>query len=151
MSDDPNAAILPLLERMIVGLSPEAAERCRRVRPIADVSIGELRTHPDLGDRLRALAADVAGADVGVMYGYFVARARDGRIFALAQGTHMIRFRVGRNGVDAATRLGATVDREFGPDWVTVNAWNAEPPRAVWWSALTTMTRAAHAFAAGEA
>ncbi len=151
MSVDPNAAILPRLERMIAGLSPAAAERQRRFRPIPDVSIHELATHPDLGDRLRKLAAELPDADVGVVYGYFAARARDARIFALAQGTHTIHFRVGAAGVDAAIHDGATEDADFGADWVTVDAWNAGPPRDVWWAALRAMMRAAYDYAVASA
>src|SRR5690349_16699664 len=110
--------LIPILERMMRGLTGEWLERARRFRPVAEVPIGELMTHPDLGERLGETVRDLPGVGFGVYYRLFAARLSGGRVFALAQGTHTIRFRVGDGAVALSGVAGLERDAEFGRDWI---------------------------------
>ena|SRR2546425_10637840 len=146
-SPDP---LLPLLERLIVGLSADWADRARRFRPRAEVPIGELGAHPDLGDRLEQVTRHLEGAEFGVYYRMFAVRDRRARILAYAQGTGTIRFRLGRERAGAAERADVITDPDWGPDWVRVNAWNPQVPTLEWLAALEDLARRAHDFAGCE-
>ena len=65
-----DAELTPILERMMRGLGGEWLERARRFRPVAEVPIGELMTHPDLGERLGEMVRDLPGVAFGVYYRY---------------------------------------------------------------------------------
>jgi hypothetical protein len=86
-----DADLIAVLERLVRGLSGEWLEKARRFRPVAEVPIGELMAHPDLGDRLRETVHGLPRVEFGVYYRLFGARIIDGRLFALAQGTHTMR------------------------------------------------------------
>jgi uncharacterized protein YciI len=73
------------------------------------------------------------------------ARTRGGRIFALGQGTRLLRLRVGRSRPAEAYRSGAKPDAELGPDWVELDAWNPEPPAAAGLATLRELAALAHA------
>ncbi len=148
--DDSRDPLLPLLEQIITGLSPEWAERARRFRPRVEVPIGELGAHPDLGDRLEEVTRQLEGAELGVYYRMFAVRDRRARIFACAQGTNTIRFRVGRDRAGAAGRADVIPDPDWGADWVRVNAWNPHVPTREWLAALEDLARRAHEFAGSE-
>jgi hypothetical protein len=75
----------------------------------------------------------------------FVARQQGERIFALAQGTGLLRLRVGRRHAAEAYRSGAKPDADLGPDWVDVDAWNPEPPAEAWLRTLRHLASMAHA------
>ncbi len=110
------------------------------------MSIGELGAHPDLGERLRQVSADLPATEFGVYYRMFAVRTQRGQIFALAQGTGLLRFRVGRSRAAEAYRSGAKPDEELGSDWVDVDAWNPEARIEAWMATLrqlTTLARAA--------
>ena len=70
-ADDPLAAFL---ERFVTGLSGPWLDKARQFRPASDVPIGELGAHPDLGERLRDVTADLRGTEFGVHYRMFAAR-----------------------------------------------------------------------------
>jgi len=144
-----NADLVAVLERLMRGLAAEWLEKARRFRPVAEVPIGELMTHPDLGDRLAETVRELRETEFGVYYRLFAARTMGGRVFALAQGTHTIRFRVGA--LDTPLPNGAAPDALFGADWIEVNAWNPDVPSAAWKKILRELAARAHAFTAGEA
>ena len=135
-----------VLERLMRGLTGEWLEKARRFRPVADVPIGELNAHPDLGDRLEEAVRELPGVEFGVFYRLFAARSPGGKVFALAQGTHTIRFRVGAGAVAAALPDSGAPDAEFGADWVKVNAWNPNVATAEWKKVLRELAARAHAF-----
>jgi hypothetical protein len=140
--------LIPILERMMRGLTGEWLEKARRFRSVAEVPIGELMTHPDLGERLGEAVRDLPGVEFGVYYRLFAARLSGGKVFALAQGTHTVRFRLG----DGAAALGGIEelerDVEFGRDWVKVNAWNPDVPTVKWKNILCDLAARARAFTA---
>jgi uncharacterized protein len=142
--DDPLAAFL---ERFVTGLSGPWLDKARQFRPASDVPIGELGAHPDLGERLRDVTADLRGTEFGVHYRMFAARKVGGQIFALAQGTGLVRLRVGRDRVADACRKGAKPDAELGADWVELDAWNPEPTTDAWLATLRELALLARAAA----
>jgi hypothetical protein len=77
----------------------------------------------------------------------FAARTTRGRIFALAQGTSLLRLRVGRGRADDACRRGARPDAELGPDWVDLDAWNPVPTTDSWLATLRELAALARAAA----
>jgi hypothetical protein len=140
--------LVPFLERFIRGLSPEWAEKARRFRAVADVPIEELGAHPDLGERLQESVRNLPDVEFGVYYRMFAARTPAGQVFALAQGTGTIRFRVGGDSVAGVCREGVAPDGEFGKDWVKVDAWNSEVPTGQWMKTLRELAAIAYAFSA---
>jgi hypothetical protein len=142
-----DADLIAVLERMMRGLTGEWLEKARRFRPVAEVPIGELMAHPDLGERLGEAVQELAGIEFGVYYRLFAART-NGKIFALAQGTHTIRFRVGNDAVALGGREGFVTDAEFGSGWIKANAWNPDIPTAEWKRTLRDLAARAHAFSA---
>jgi uncharacterized protein YciI len=142
LGEDPLPAFF---ERFVTGLSGRWLDKARQFRPVSDVPIGELGAHPDLGERLRDVTAKLPGTEFGVHYRMFAARTRGGRIFALGQGTRLLRLRVGRSRAAQAYRSGAKPDAELGPDWVELDAWNPEPPAAAWLATLRELAAVAHA------
>jgi uncharacterized protein len=153
-SSDPGSAasqgndpLVPLLEAFVAGVSEPWLGQARRFRREADVSIGELGAHPDLGERLRLIVEDLPATEFGVYYRMFAARTRRGRIFALAQGTGLLRLRVGRGRASDAYRSGAKPDAELGPDWVDLDAWNPEPTTESWLATLRELAALARAAA----
>ena len=142
--------LIPILERLMRGLTGEWLERARRFRPVAEVPIGELMTHPDLGERLGEIVRGLPNVEFGVYYRLFAARLSGGKIFALAQGTHTIRFRVGEGAVAPGGVEGFEHDAEFGRDWIKVNAWNPDVPTARWKDILRDLAARAHAFTASS-
>ncbi|HEX2385628.1 MAG TPA: hypothetical protein VHL99_03640 [Candidatus Binatia bacterium] len=140
--------LIRILERMIRGLSGEWLEKARRFRPVSEVPIGELMTHPDLGDRLGEVVRDLPGVEFGVYYRLFAARLSGGKVFALAQGTHTIRFRVDDGAVALGGVEGLERDVEFGRDWIKANAWNPDIPTARWKDILRDLAARARAFTA---
>jgi hypothetical protein len=143
--DDGEAALVVILERTLAGLRPASSNKARRFRPVKDVPLGELGTHPDLGDLLRELVEGLPATEFGIWYRRFAAWT-DGRAYALAQGTHILRFRVGTHAVAAAVERGAETDAEFGSDWVRVNGWSPKLPRAAWRENLAWLSQTAHDF-----
>jgi hypothetical protein len=143
-----DSELIAVLEDIVRGLTGEWLERARRFRPIAEVPIGELMTHPDLGERLGEAVRDLPGIEFGVYYRLFAARILDGGVFALAQGTHTIRFRVGNGAVALGGREGFAPDAEFGAEWIKANAWNPDIPTAAWKRILRDLAERARAFTA---
>jgi len=137
----PDEALENVLERFLVGLPKTAAEKARTFRPITEVPLEELGTHPDLGERLLEIGKPLPGVEAGIFYKFFALRLRAGPIFALARGTHTLSFRVGRN----QSQVGQP-DKELGPEWITLNPWNVEAPTAQWLAELTRVARLAHIF-----
>jgi len=148
--DDSQDPLAPLLERLIAGLPAEWAERARRFRAREEVPIGELGAHPDLGERLEEVTRQLEGAEFGVYYRMFTVRDRRARIFACAQGTNTIRFRVGRDRAGAIARADVVPEPDWGADWVQVNEWNPQVPTREWLAALEDLARRAHEFAGSE-
>jgi uncharacterized protein len=142
VGDDPLPAFF---ERFVTGLSGPSLDKARQFRFVSDVPIEELGAHPDLGERLRDVTTNLAETELGVHYRMFAARTRRGRIFALAQGTRLLRLRIGRSRAAEAYRSGAKPDAELGPDWVELDAWNPEPPAAAWLATLRELASLAHA------
>ena len=140
--EDPLPAFL---ERLVAGLSEPWLDKARQFRSVSDVPIQELGAHPDLGERLRDITAALPGTELGVHCRMFVARQQGERIFALAQGTGLLRLRVGRRHAADAYRSGAKPDADLGPDWVDVDAWNPEPPAEAWLRTLRHLASMAHA------
>jgi uncharacterized protein YciI len=138
-------ALAAFLERFVAGLSGPWLDKARRFRSVSDVPIQELGAHPDLGERLRDITAALPGTELGVHYRMFVARQNGERIFALAQGTGLLRLRVGRHHAADAYRSGAKPDADLGPDWVDLDAWNPEPPAEAWLRTLRQLASVAHA------
>ena len=145
-----DAELTAVLEPLMRGLTGEWLERARRFRPVAEVPIGELMTHPDLGERLGETVRDLPGIDFGVYYRLFAARLSGGKVFALAQGTHTMRFRLGSGAVALGGIEGFERDVEFGRDWIKVNAWNPDIPAATWKDILRDLAARAHAFTAAS-
>jgi hypothetical protein len=131
-----------VLERFLVGLPAAAAEKARTFRPLAEVPLDELGTHPDLGERLLEIGKPLPGVEAGIFYKFFALRLRAGPIFALARGTHTLSFRVGRN----QSHVGQP-DTALGPEWITLDPWNVNMPTAQWLAELTRVARLAHTFA----
>jgi uncharacterized protein YciI len=138
-------ALQRLLDAFVTGLPEPWLENARRFRPEADVPLGELGAHPDLGERLRLITADLPATEFGVHYRMFAARTTRGRIFALAQGTSLLRLRVGRGRAGDACRSGVKPDAELGPDWVDLDAWNPVPTTESWLATLRELAALARA------
>jgi uncharacterized protein YciI len=132
-------------ESFVAGLFGPWLDKAQQFRSVSDVPIEELGAHPDLGERLRDITAGLPGTELGVHYRMFVARQQGERVFALAQGTGLLRLRVGRSHAAEACRSGAKPDADLGPDWVDLDAWNPEPAAEAWLATLRKLASIAHA------
>jgi|GEM_PF-5072975 hypothetical protein len=148
MNSAADAQVIAVLEGMMRGVDGEWLDKAGRFRPVAEVPIGELMTHPDLGERLGETVRELPGIEFGVYYRLFAARILGGRVFALAQWTHTIRFRVGSGAVALGGREGFASDAEFGAEWIKGNAWNPEITTAAWQRILGDLAGRAPAFTA---
>jgi len=139
----PDQSLINALEPLLRGLPPAAMEKARAFRNAADVPIEELATHPDLGDWLLQIGKSLDGVEGGIFYKFFALRLKDGPIFALARGTHILSFRVGQ----ASQFSAGEADKLLGPEWISYNAWNADVRTAEWLAELTRAAQAARQFA----
>jgi hypothetical protein len=103
------------------------------LRAIRDVPIGELRTHPDLVERVREIAP--APDSVWMLMGAPVLVTPRGGIYGFGFGTSILALRLGdRNGfptVSVGTPRSLGGGRfELGDEWALVDPWLAETPRA---------------------
>ncbi len=120
--DDPlNARVHAYITHGLTAAEREWPRFANTFRDVGELSINELNTHPDLGDRLRDLMP--AGAEWGIIACCNVLRARNGVVFALARGMDHLYFRCGMTPL--ATIAGANLTAELGPDWHGVNAWQS--------------------------
>jgi hypothetical protein len=138
MNVNADRPLIELLESWNAGLSPDWLARARQFRAVRDVPLGELGTHPDLGERLEQVVGHLHGVEVGIYYRFYAARVQR-RVFALAPGMRNIKFCVGAGHVARACKLGAEADPELGGDWVHVDAWNSDVRTAVWLETLETL------------
>ena len=101
--------------------------------PVSDVSIGELRVHPDLMDRLVALDPPDGRQRLRMLMGAAVLVAESGVIYALAYSQRFLAVRLGADedhALLASTALDAT-DRHqpaeriasLGEGWVVAEPW----------------------------
>jgi hypothetical protein len=122
-----NADVLAFLRAGLNTAEREWPRFRAELRPVRDVPMGELRTHPDLVERMAAL---VPGEGWVLMGGAVLADAAS-RIYAVALGTHTAVFRAGAG---AAGDVGETAETPVPPsmgggvfalpgDWVAVNPW----------------------------
>ncbi len=90
-----------------------------------------LRTHPDLCERLVALAEDVAGAAGTGLYGIACLADSDGSVRAIARGTSTLYLRLPADARATVLAEDAVEAPELGPDWVRLDAWQTVRPLAV--------------------
>jgi len=135
-------ALINTLEPLLRGLPRAEMEKARAFRNVMDVPIEELATHPDLGDWLLEIGNTLEGVEGGIFYKFFALRLKDGPIFALARGTHILSFRVGQ----VSQLSEGEVDNLLGPEWISYTAWNAEVRTADWLAELTRAAQTARQF-----
>ena len=86
----------------------------------------ELHTHPDLVERLYALAKSLPPSCRGAIYGYPVLAVNE-VIFAVATGTHLLAMRLPENMRKMAEEYTGKPYPKWGPDWYTFGPWSPEP------------------------
>jgi hypothetical protein len=84
----------------------------------------EVRTHPDLVDRLRELMAYTPGARFGYVFGTPTLQNPTGEIFATASGTSSLYLRL-----EGDTDWGRPYE-EYGAPWRQGNAWEMGRPHS---------------------
>jgi hypothetical protein len=80
-------------------------------------------------------------------YKFVVLFTCSGVIFALARGMRRLAFRLSREDAEEAVTDGASAEREIGPGWISVDAFDPAKPRAMHRLSLKAWARAAHRFA----
>lgn len=88
-----------------------------------NVPIEELRTHPDLEERLAQIAPPASADHKWILAGSPVLVTPSGLIYAIAQGMDFLALRLGPQSQAVALELHARVVEDLGPDWVAVDVW----------------------------
>lgn len=125
--DDPrNAEVIAFLRRHLTLAEQLWPRFVPELRAVRDVTMGELRTHPDLVGELIDLAP--SRKDAWMLMGAPVLIAPSGVMYATAFSMHELMVRCG----DVADpRLLAPASREepVGPGWHALNVWLSGVPR----------------------
>jgi hypothetical protein len=102
-----------------------------RLRPVSEVPVGQLRTHPDLIDRLQRLAGPVARDELQMLMGAPVLVAASGTIYALAFSQDFLALRLSVQGGANVRAHDPEHTRQplarialLGVDWVICDVWH---------------------------
>jgi hypothetical protein len=100
----------------------QARQAPRSLRTQRRPATEDLRCHPDLCDRLDAVASELPGVKERYVCGFPVLLQTDGTVFGIAAGTSWMALRLPSiaRGAVVRTRWGA---RGLGGDWVDVDPW----------------------------
>lgn len=91
----------------------------------------DLRAHPDLEERLQALAKGLRGGLMTAYRGYPVVVDGEGAVLAIATGTAGLLLRLpGGPARDAVLAHGGEPRPDLGPDWVRADPWLSDVPSA---------------------
>jgi hypothetical protein len=108
----------------------EDSRRSRHGEPYS-IDGWSLRAHPDLEDRLRALASGLPGVAVAGYCGYPVLVDGEGVVCALATGTSGLLVRLADGPArDAILAHGGEALADLGPEWVRADPWLSSVPSA---------------------
>ena len=117
------------------------------------LSSQQLDAHSDLVDELNRAAHGLTDVQIWCPapheYSFYAMYRGSGILFAIAFGMHDIGLRLpGQKGTQALREGGTALDAG-GPDWITLDAFDAQIPIAVTRKRLRKHCRIAHAAAAG--
>jgi len=120
------------------------------LRAIRDVPIGELRTHPDLVERVVLIAP--AREHVWMLMGAPVLVTTDGAVYGFGFGMRMLALHVGGD-TSASERVETNTPPSIGSEkfvlgeeWISVDPWATKSKRADGIAELRTLAASALAF-----
>jgi hypothetical protein len=122
------------------------------LRTVRDVSIGELRTHPDLVERVVQIAP--AREHVWILMGAPVLVTTLGAVYGLGFGMRTLALHVGADlrGFERVETTPATTNRGrfvLNDEWISVDPWMPTPKAAVHTADLKALALSALAFVEG--
>jgi hypothetical protein len=112
------------------------AKRRVRFKGIQEVSLRQLRTHPDLIERVSLAVQGLSDVQKGLVLGYYVLATREGCIFAAAISMDLFVLRVGPDAPLAELGAGGEPIEGLGEDWRALDPWNSAVPGERWVATL---------------
>lgn len=116
----------PANQQLLEDLKQRAVPRQPSNASPFDIDDYELHTHPDLVERLYALAESLPQPCRGAIYGYPVLAANE-VVFAVAMGTSLLAMRLPENMHKMAQEYTGKPYPRWGPEWTAFGPWSPEP------------------------
>jgi len=128
---------------LVAWLAEQAPDPPRHFRVHRRVAMERLRCHPDLCERVHALAEELPGAAGRYVEGFPIVLDASGVAFAIAAGTSWLALRLPGRTHSAVVRSQWGL-RNLGGDWVDVDPWMTNVPAYESLRRMRGWARAAH-------